>query len=176
MSLVRRLRGLVGTALTWGGIGALIGIPAFVIVMRPWPLSAIRWERFATLFGKWEVVAFAWGAAGGLAFALAFIALERSRRLSQLSLTRVAVWGALAGAALPAILVGRGLAGPNPAYYGAIIVAGGLGGAIWARMSLALARRAHEAPEVQILSTGPAPPMPDPTHSAAEPAHSPRAL
>lgn len=159
MSLARRIRGLVGTALTWGVIGALIGIPAFIVVMRPWPLSAVRWERFIRLFSMWEVAAFAWGAAGGLAFALAFIALERSRRLSQLSLTRVAVWGALAGAVLPAILVGRQLVGSNPAYYGAIIAAGALGGAIWARIALAIARRAPAEAEADLLPEGASSPI-----------------
>ena len=159
MSLARRIRGLVGTVLTWGVIGALIGIPTFVVVMQPWPLSAVRWERFLRLFSIWETVAFAWGAAGGLAFALAFIALERSRRLSQLSLTRVAVWGALAGAALPAFLVGRHLFGSNPAYFGAIIVAGSLGGAIWARIALAIARRAPTEAGTELLSEGAAAPI-----------------
>jgi hypothetical protein len=152
MSLSRRIRGLVGTALTWGGIGALIGLPAFIVVMRPWPLSDIRWQRFFDLLARWETVAFVWGAAGGLVFAIAFLALERSRRLSQLSLARVAVWGALAGGALPAILVGPGLTGSNPAYYGAIIGAGALCGAIWARMSLAIARRGSKEPEVEFSS------------------------
>jgi hypothetical protein len=154
MSVSRRIRGLVGTAITWGGIGALVGVPAFVAVMRPWPLNAIRWQRFAGLFAKWEAVAIVWGIAGGLTFALAFIALERSRRISQLSLKRVAAWGALAGAALPAILVWPLLGGPHPVYYGAIIVAGSLGGAVWARMSLVLARRAQESPEMQLFSGG----------------------
>jgi hypothetical protein len=40
MSLIRRMRGLVGTALIWGGIGALVGVGAFVAVFRPWPLNA----------------------------------------------------------------------------------------------------------------------------------------
>ena len=40
MTLIRRLRGLVGTALIWGAIGAVVGVGAFVAVFRPWPLNA----------------------------------------------------------------------------------------------------------------------------------------
>jgi hypothetical protein len=151
MSQARRIRGLVGTAITWGVIGALVGIPAYIVAMRPWPLSAIRWQRLWTTFAMWEAVAVVWGIAGGLAFGFAVMALARTRRLSQLSLTRVAALGALGGGLLPAVLVWPNLLGSNSAYFGAIIGAGALGGAIWARMSPAIARRAPENSSEELL-------------------------
>ena len=140
--MLRRIRGLVGTALTWGAMGAVVGVGAFVGVMRPWPISAIRWEPFLTRFALWEGMSITWGLACGLAFALVFLALERSRGLQQLSPTRVTAWGALAGAVFPALLSVRPLlGGASVAYFGGIVLASALAGAIWARMSVALARR-----------------------------------
>jgi hypothetical protein len=67
MTILRRLRGLVGTALTWGAIGAAVGVGAFVVIFHPWPLSEVRWERTLTMFAVWEGVSFLWGVACGLA-------------------------------------------------------------------------------------------------------------
>jgi hypothetical protein len=45
MTLIRRLRGLVGTALIRGEVGALVGVGAFVAVFRHWPLNAVTLPR-----------------------------------------------------------------------------------------------------------------------------------
>jgi hypothetical protein len=138
----RRLRGLIGTTLTWGVLGAVLGLPVFVAVMRPWPLSAIRWERFLTLLAVWEGASVLWGLACGLCFAFALLAVERRQR-QQLTPTRVAAWGALAGAFFPAVITfGALFGGGDPFYFGGIVAASALTGGIWARMSVALARRA----------------------------------
>ena len=151
--MLRRIRGLVGTALTWGAIGAVVGVGAFVVVSRPWPISAIRWERFLTQFARWEGASALWGIACGLAFSLVFLALERSRGLQQLSLNRVTAWGALAGAVFPALLSVRPLlGGASIAYFGGIVLASALAGAIWARLSVALARRAPVSETASIAS------------------------
>ena len=172
MSLTRRIRGTIGTALTWGVFGAIVGIPTFVAVMRPWPLSAIRWERFLKLFAFWEGASTLWGFVCGLAFAFVFLAFERTRGLHQLSRTRVAAWGALAGAAFPALLFVRPLLdGASVPYFGGIILASGLAGAIWARMTVALARRAPAESESAALSNDVAPAMPDFAQAARDRVH-----
>jgi hypothetical protein len=138
----RRLRGLIGTTLTWGALGALLGLPVYLAVMRPWPLSDVRWERLLTTLAAWEGASFLWGLACGLAFAFALLAVERRQR-QQLTPTRVAVWGALAGAFFPAVVTfGALFGGGDPFYFGGIVAASALTGGIWARMSVALARRA----------------------------------
>lgn len=138
----RRLRGVIGTTLTWGALGAVLGLPVYVAVMRPWPLGAIRWERFLTTLVTWEGAAVLWGLACGLSFAFALLAIER-RRQRQLTPLRVATWGALAGGWFPAALTfGAIFAGGDPLYFGGIVTASALTGAIWARTSIALARRA----------------------------------
>ena len=142
MSVMRRIRGLVGTALTWGGLGVLVGVGAFAAVFRPWPLNAHTWPRAVELFTKWEAAAFAWGVASGLAFGLVILALERTRRWAQLSPARLTAWGALAGGLFPALLSLRPLLdGASATYFGLIVAASTLAGAAWARASFAMARR-----------------------------------
>jgi hypothetical protein len=152
MFFARRLKGLLGTALTWGVVGALAGVPVFVAIMRPWPLSLVRWDRFLSLFAKWEGMSALWGVICGLLFGLALLALERKNRLHELTPTRVAAWGAIAGGLFPAALTIRPLlGGANPFYFGGIILASALTGAIWARMSVALARRVPSGPGMVAL-------------------------
>ena len=161
MSVIRRVRGLVGTALTWGGIGALVGFGAFVAVFRPWPLSAASLPRAIQLFAKWEGAAFIWGVASGLAFGLIILALERTRRWAQLSPARISAWGALAGGLLPALLSVRPLlGGASATYFGLIIGASTLAGAAWARASFAMARRVPDRSEPAILPRATAEPLP----------------
>jgi len=145
MSLIRKVRGLVGTALTWGALGAVVGIPVYIFAMRAWNFTPAHWRRLLTTFTVWEGMSFAWGVACGLAFGLALLALERRRPLHQLTPSRVAAWGAVAGALFPAALTFRAiLGGGDPFYFGGIIAASGLTGAIWARLSVAIANRAPD--------------------------------
>ncbi len=150
MSVLRRLRGLVGTALTWGGIGVIAGVVAFVAVYRPWPLPAEYLPRALQLFAKWELASFVWGVASGLSFGLVVLALERTSRWPQLSRARITAWGALAGGLFPALLSIRPLlVGASTTYFGLIIGASALAGAAWARASFALARRVpDETPQL----------------------------
>lgn len=142
MSLLRRLRGLIGTALTWGGIGAVVGVGAFIAVFRPWPLNADTLPRALQLFAKWEAASVVWGIATGLTFGLVILALERTSRWPDLSRARITAWGAIAGGLFPALLSIRPLlAGASPVYFGLIIAGSALAGAAWARASFTLARR-----------------------------------
>jgi hypothetical protein len=157
MSLIRRVRGLVGTALIWGGIGALVGVGAFVAVFRPWPLNAETLPRALQLFAKWEAASLLWGVATGLTFGLVILALERTRRWSELSTARITTWGAVAGSLFPALLSIRPLmSGSSAVYFGLIIGGSALAGALWARASFALARRIPAGQEPGLLNGPPA--------------------
>ena len=88
-SFVTRLRGIVGTAVAWGAAwavpGLLAGVPQWILV----------------------------GALAGAGFATALTMAERRRRLEQLTLGRVAAWGALgavvsAAVATPVLLLATG--------------------------------------------------------------------
>jgi hypothetical protein len=153
MTIIRRVRGLVGTALTWGGVGALVGVGAFLAVFRPWPVNASTWVRTMELFVKWEGASVVWGVASGLAFGLVILMLERSRHWPQLSSARISAWGALAGGLFPALLsVGPLLGGASATYFGLIVGASTLAGAAWARASFAIARRAPDQRDLTMLA------------------------
>jgi hypothetical protein len=92
--LLRRLRGIIGTGLTWcvawGGlftVAGLVGVGDFVA-------------------GLAMTGAFL-GLVGGSAFAVILSIAERRHSLADLSLWRVALWGAVGGA-LMALLFGGG--------------------------------------------------------------------
>jgi hypothetical protein len=76
---LRRVRGVVGTALAWAAAWAIPGLLAGVPL---WILA---------------------GAISGAGFAVVFATAERQRRLEDLSLKRMAAWGAL-GAVVSAAL------------------------------------------------------------------------
>ena len=126
-NLVRRLRGAVGIALTWGGAWAVIGVALAlgIGILRPGEIDP----------GEGPVkVAAVLGLAGflsGLGFAGLLAFGERRRTIRDLSLARVALWGFLGAAAIPALTgadIGEGW------------ITGTLG-AIFATASLAVARR-----------------------------------
>jgi hypothetical protein len=152
MSLVRRVRGLVGTALIWGVMGAIAGVGVFIAVFRPWPLRAETLPRALTLFARWELGSTIWGIATGLTFGLVVLALERTRGWRDLSKARITAWGALAGALFPTLLSIRPIqSGSSVTYFGLIIGGSALAGALWARTSFALARRTGDEPTPALL-------------------------
>ena len=166
MSLTRRIRGLLGMALTWGVLGAVVGIPLYAVVFRVWNFTPAHTRRLLTTFTLWEGLSFTWGVACGLSFGIVLLALERRRPLHQLTPARVAAWGAVAGALFPAAITSRAiLGGGDPFYFGGIIAASALTGAVWARMSVAIARR---APEPAALPLDPAGQMQSRTAFSAE--------
>jgi hypothetical protein len=83
---LRRRRGIIGTGLAWavGGIAAFSGLLA---------LRGAPWEIILTSIptGAWM------GFVCGSAFAGILIVTERRRKLEDLSLRRVALWGAIGG-------------------------------------------------------------------------------
>ena len=128
--IFQRIRGVMGTALTWalgwGGLSAVFGILGGV------PL------RF---MGMYALSGMVQGAIAGGSFALLLTVLERRHTLEELSLKRVAIWGGLGGLALACLPVAFGL--PWAMILRPLIF-DGLKGAGFAAGSVALARRASD--------------------------------
>lgn len=136
--LLRRLRGIIKTGLTWAvGWGAGLGLLQIVVSLGAgYPL---------TLLGSIVGGAMS-GFIAGASFATILSITERHRTLEELSLKRVALWGSLGGAGLFLLVVPRMLGAGMPlgmlmsAYFGPTLIAGLLGAGS-AAGSVALARR-----------------------------------
>lgn len=127
-TLLRRLRGALGVAVTWAiGWGVVMFVIGTVISIvdppsidpgeEPWRLALI----VAPV-----------GAISGAVFALVFAVAERHRRLHDLSGWRAAAWGAIGGAALPLLTPMN-----NSIVYNTAVL-----GALFAGTTVAIVRRA----------------------------------
>lgn len=97
VTLLRRVRGLLGTGLTWATMWAALGALAGIVVaiVAPEQLGAGETPlRMAWILG----VA---GFVSGSAFAVMLSQLERGHSVRDVSLVRVAIWGALGAAVIP---------------------------------------------------------------------------
>ena len=102
-SLIRKVRGIIGTGISWAlgwsiGGTALHGALALLgLTSRP----DILVEPF--MYGLW-------GFYGGAVFAGFLAAAEHRRTLSELRMSRLAVWGTMAGVSVPVVyhLLGGG--------------------------------------------------------------------
>jgi len=143
----RRLRGVLGTALTWGagwgvvglGVGGLQAV-ALRAAATPIPMELTRFVALVTL--RWA----AFGLVAGTLFALAlWYAGRRAGAVGVLAPRRAAAWGALAGVVLPLALVALLAAGGAViplATVLTLLVTGGAFGAGTAAGTVAIARRA----------------------------------
>jgi hypothetical protein len=156
----RRLRGLWGTALTWGATGALIAVVGY-LVRVPWPRVQVRFLDRLIL----QLMAFAgagalWGSVCGLAFGLAILATARRARFEELGPKRFILWGALGGAAFPLLIyvpavILRGRYAPVP-LYSMLTAISALLGAGFGYIVFTMARRAPQSPtEMGVLGEGP---------------------
>jgi hypothetical protein len=137
-TILRRLRGLLGTALLWAMAWGMAGVVLGFIVALADVGNFILVAPDAMSFVGFVMGVY--GAVGGLVFASVMMLLERRRRLEDLSLRRVAAWGAIGGMGLPAAVIA---AAPIPialGTFGGLAVTGALGAACSAG-TLALARR-----------------------------------
>jgi uncharacterized membrane protein YjfL (UPF0719 family) len=132
---LRRIRGVLGTALTWAA--AWSGL-AFVLSLVGFFGTPGSVQFYAVLAAFGAVVGFV----GGTIFSVVLRIAERHRSFDDMSLPRFAGWGAVGGVLLAMLWVTG--AGPPPTL-GEILSTGvimGLMGAGSAGGSLALARRA----------------------------------
>lgn len=178
---LRRLRGIVGSAVTWAGAWFLGGLAFFFSIVL---LSTIRrsrlevwgdpdtWLRLLQLGGSAAVV----GAMTGGAFATYIVATTRNRRLWDLSPVRFAIGGGLVAILLKLLLVSTDTVGrghelrhivldpliPNLAFLG-------LAGAATGFASLKLAQRGLVVPsqETDRLEAHSILPLPEPRSVSA---------
>jgi hypothetical protein len=135
----------------WAGIGAEIGLIIGIVDPEAW-----RWTN--PIF-DWAYGIGVYGFVSGVSFGALLSLKEGRKRLFDLSLGRVALWGLLGSAAVPALL---GMFGLLPSgtlvveIVEAMIVTGFLGG-IFAPGSIAIARSAQIKPgeEIGLLSDDP---------------------
>ena len=115
--MLRRLRAVLGNALTWAVSWASWGFLTTLYISlfaRRIPLPL--WEGFPYLVVRWQaafVVAAhsaVYGFIAGTAFSAVLSVIYRRHILSDLRAARLGVWGTLAGLTFPAILTGAGVA------------------------------------------------------------------
>lgn len=107
---LRRLRGVIGMGLTWAVGWALVGV---LIGVASNLLPGLPWDAFFYIFDAPLPALAIPGFLGGMLFSTVLGVAGRRRRFEQLSLGRIAIWGALGGVLLslvPAALVAVGLA------------------------------------------------------------------
>jgi hypothetical protein len=107
---LRRARGAIGMgvawALIWAVFGVLIGIASNLLPFLPWHYFFSVWDAPLPALGMP-------GFFGGLLFSLVLGVAARHRRFDELSVTKVAAWGALGGllvGLIPGAMVAVGLA------------------------------------------------------------------
>ena len=125
--ILRSLRGLLGIGLTWGIVWAAVMIAVGMIIEVVDPDSIDPGEEPIVLGAVVGLVGFI----SGLVFSGLLSIAERRKTISDLSLSRVAMWGILVSAAFP-LLAGKDIR--------MMLFLGPLG-AVSALTSVALARR-----------------------------------
>ena len=145
MRLLRKLRGIGATALTWGLSWAVLGGVVLACIELLWPTlpqmnlsgPAIAWELFRIGFRLAGMI----GLIAGALFAIMVALAERRRTLATLSVRRMSAWGALGGASIPLVGVALYAASEGAWPYGfapLIAVTGALGAfSSWAMLRLA---------------------------------------
>jgi hypothetical protein len=105
-SIFRRLRGALGTGLTWAaGWGVLGAVHGLVLgIFKPW-----QWEFYNPILTTARGYAIA-GLIAGTGFGALLMALDRGKTLGALSYRRFGAWGAAGGALVPVLVhLTRGL-------------------------------------------------------------------
>lgn len=138
MSWLRRVRAAVGMGITWAVAWALLGL-GIELVHNIWP------NPIGALVDIWPAALALPAFFGGLAFSAVLGIAGRHRRFDELSLPRIAAWGALGGVLLgliPGALVAAGSG--SVAEAAAVVGAVTLLTTISASGSLLLARTAED--------------------------------
>ncbi len=138
--LYRRIRGLLGMGVTWGGlwagIGAVVGgvLGALSPDLWVWGNPILEWAFGMGLYGL----------VSGMGFGALLSLGEGRKTVLDLSLPRVAIWGALGSVAVPVLfgLLGAFGAGTTAVDIVQAMVLTGVLGGTFAPGSVALARRA----------------------------------
>lgn len=128
--LLKRVRGVLGTAFTWAL--AWVGLGAGLGALAGYPLSFLF---------RMALNSSAAGFVAGASFAVILSVAERNNSLEDLSLRRVAIWGAVGGLLVSVIPMAFGV--PLPYLLGPLVINVGIGAGM-ASGSVVLARRAGD--------------------------------
>ena len=139
--VLQRLRGIVGTGLTWAA--AWVGLGAGIGALTGMELGFILQIALGNSVS---------GFLAGASFAVILSVAERNRSLEELSLKRVGLWGAAGAAALSLLPLAYGV--PIGYLFTPILINGGIGAGM-AAGSVAMARRAED----RQLGSGPSDPL-----------------
>lgn len=135
MSVLQRLRGVVGTALTWASGWGLIGAGLHAVALY------FGWNGFVGVTWAGDVLAHAaMGLLGGAVYSGGLLLTERGRTLRDLRIAPSGLWGGLAGAVGAAVVFALlGGVGLLPELWPALLAGGVLGAGSGAGMA-AIAR------------------------------------
>lgn len=151
MTILRRVRGVVGTAFLWAIAWSVVLVPPAVYGWWHRESEYFDWLPLA-IVGRTILLVAEWGALHGLLFAL-IVAVVAARNGGHMTLARFSLWGALAGMLVPVIFGSAWwwmlLPIDGPLTFVAIAASGMFGGALGAG-TFKLARPAPE-----LLITGP---------------------
>lgn len=155
-AVLRRLRGVLGTAVTWAVLWALIGglfyLAWFLLSPPPARLGVSLWDALAIGVPVGAIA----GAMTGAFFAVVLMIAERRNTIEQLSLGRMGVLGTAVGALLVFLdplssLIARGTFVIPRGLVPTMVVLGILGGSS-AMVMLQVARRGIGPPHQRQLS------------------------
>ena len=142
MPIPRRLRGLLGLA----AVGAVAWEFLLVILLVVTPIfsgGAVPWRRLPQVALGYGAV----GAACGILFGLILLLMERKRAFGDLTIRRVALWGALGSISLSLLFMTvLGARGSVSLSIFAVSLFG-IAGAVVSAGTLAIARKAPVLPE-----------------------------
>lgn len=131
-SILRRMRGALGTAVTWAvaWAGGGFGLAALLFMASP----RLGLGLFADAAPMITLLAGATGFVGGTVFSAVLGTVHGRRSLADLSAVRIALWGGLAGMLVPlGVIAGAAIWGAVPLSVGSLgtaaLVFGGLGAA-----------------------------------------------
>jgi hypothetical protein len=153
MRLLRRIRGILGTALTWATGWAVAGAVwmGIVFLVEGFPPEAFA----ASMILGGVILLGIYGFLAGVAFSLVVLAAERRRTFHQLTLRRVSAWGGLGTILMFAVPVA--LSTPSVLVKGITLLVIALLGAGSAAASLFVARRGLAGVPLEVRRIGVAP-------------------
>jgi hypothetical protein len=141
-TILRRSRGVLVTAVSWALLWLPVGLLDVLIERAPPECLYCPSNWWVLFLGIWSLT----GAVSGAAFAVVLMIAERRHSLAELSMLRIATWGAIGAAVVPVAFLAMALAEyglEDVAWVRTALVIGlaaGLG-AVCAIGTLALARR-----------------------------------
>ncbi len=152
--ILRKLRGLLGVGVTWGAVWAVVGSVVGVV----YGLVAPDLWQWGNPILDWTLGMGMYGFVSGVGFGKLLALAEGRRRLDELSLPRVAMWGVLGSAAVPLLFAAAGLFSVTTTWVDVVSAMGltALLGGLSAPGAIALARRAElsEGESRDLLSAG----------------------